>query len=319
MERDLDPREYVRERTALDCPALDRPALRRGGTGSSARDVRHVDPRDVFVRDLDLPRGRARERVKVHTQTYSLRGSEVRTLANVGAFRVIPAEDLRTLSGSRPDARTGDLYHLREAGLIRTIPYFVGRHRTSLVVLTDRGRDLLESRRVRGDDRGQVFYAGAVKPRELTHDSQTYRAYLQAAERLTAQGGDIRRVVLDFEMKRDCQQFLHQRNRARRRPDASVEPEVPTVEDWARDHDLPVQEGHVRFPDVQIEYEREDGRREVENVEVVTPHYRGALAASKAQSGFTCYYSGGRGRIGGGHSRSGGRPFDPRVAEGLLS
>jgi hypothetical protein len=75
----------------------------------------------------------------------------------------------------------------------------------------------------------------------------------------------------------------------------------------------------VRFPDVQIEYEREDGRREVENVEVVTPHYRGALAASKARSGFSCYHTGGRGRLGGGHSRSGSRPFDPRVAEELFS
>ena len=309
MERDPDPREY----------APERPALRRSGSGSSGRDVRHPDPRDVFVRALDLPRGRSRERVKVHTQTYTLRGSEVRTLANVGAFRVIPAEDLPTMSGSRSDARTGDLYHLREAGLVRTIPYFVGRHRTSLVVLTERGRDLLESRRVRGDEREQVFYAGAVKPRELTHDSQAYRAYLRAAERLTAQGVDIRRVVLDYEMKRDYQQFLQQRHRARRRPEAGVDQELPTIDEWARDHDLPVLDGHVQFPDVRIEFEREDGRREVENVEVVTPHYRGALAAAKARSGFTCYHSGGRGRIGGGHSRSGGRPFDPRVAEGLLS
>ncbi len=309
MERDLDPREQT----------LERPALRRGTSGSFGRDVHRPDPRDVVAQGLDLPRGRSRERVKVHTQTYTLRGSEVRTLANVGAFRVIPAEDLRSESSPRQDTRTGDLYHLREAGLVRTIPYLVGRHRTSLVVLTERGRDLLESRRVRSDERAQVFYAGALKPRELTHDSQTYRAYLHAAERLTAQGADIRRVALDYELKHDYQQFLHQRNRARRRPDDDVEHALPTVEDWARDHDLPVQDGHVRFPDIQIEYEREDGRREVENVEVVTPHYRGALAASKARSGFRCYHAGGRGRLGGGHSRSGSRPFDPRVAEELFS
>jgi hypothetical protein len=309
MERDLDPREQTRAR----------PALRRGASGSFGRDVRRPDPRDVVAQGLDLPRGRSRERVKVHTQTYTLRGSEVRMLANVGAFRVVPAEDLRVGSEPRPDARTGDLYHLREAGLARTIPYLVGRHRTSLVVLTERGRDLLESRRVRSDERAQVFYAGALKPRELTHDSQTYRAYLHAAERLTAQGADIRRVALDYEMKREYQQFLHQRNRARRRPEDDVERALPSVEDWARDHGLPVEDGHVRFPDVQIEYEREDGRREVENVEVVTPHYRGALAASKARSGFSCYHAGGRGRLGGGHSRSGSRPFDPRVAEELFS
>jgi len=309
MERDLDPREHPQER----------PTLHRGGRGSSGRDTRHVDPRDVFVRELDLPRGRSRERVRVHTKTYLLRGSEVRTLATVGAFRVVPAEDLRDTPESRSDARTGDLYHLREADLIRTIPYGVGRHRTSLIVLTERGRELLENRRVRGDEPLQEFYAGAVKPRELTHDSHAYRAYLHAAERLTAQGVDIRRVVLDYEMKRDYQRFLQQRNRARRRPDADADQEPQTVEAWARDHDLPARDGHVQFPDVQIEYEREDGRREVENVEVMTPHYRGALAAAKGRAGFTCYHSGGRGRLGGGHGRAGGRPFDPRVAEELLS
>ena len=56
----------------------------------------------------------------------------------------------------------------------------------------------------------------------------------------------------------------------------------------------------VQFPDLRIEYEWPDGRREIENVEVLTPHYRGAHAAAKARSGFTCYRGGGArvGRIG---------------------
>lgn len=311
MERDVDPREDTRQRAA---------ELRRGSRGSSGgREVRHLDPRDVFVRDLDLPRGRSRERVRVHTESYTLRGSEARTLATVGAFRVVPADDLRGVLGRPADTRTGDLYHLREAGLVRSIPHGVGRHRTSLIVLTERGRELLESRRMRKDEAGQVFYAGAVKPRELTHDSHAYRAYLRAAERLTAQGVEIRRVALDYELKRDYQRFLHQRNRARRQAESGAADELPSVADWAREHDLPVVDGHVQFPDVRLEYERPDGRREVENVEVVTPHYRGALASAKARSGFTCYRSGGRGRISGRSGRSGGRPFDPRVAEDLLS
>jgi hypothetical protein len=41
----------------------------------------------------------------------------------------------------------------------------------------------------------------------------------------------------------------------------------------------------------------------------VTEHYRGAHAASRTRAGFTCYGSGGR---------SGGRAFDPRVAEDFL-
>jgi hypothetical protein len=44
------------------------------------------DPRDVFVRDLDLPRGLERELVHDRDRDYTLDGSESRTLAIVGAF-----------------------------------------------------------------------------------------------------------------------------------------------------------------------------------------------------------------------------------------
>ena len=58
-------------------------------------------------------------------------------------------------------------------------------------------------------------------------------------------------------------------------------------------------------------------RRELEDLEIVTPHYRGAHAAAKARSGFRQYRSGGV-RLGG-RGRGRGRPFDPRVAEEVLS
>ena len=46
------------------------------------RDVREgdrQDPRDVFLRELDLPRGPRRERVFDRDRDYTLRGSESRT------------------------------------------------------------------------------------------------------------------------------------------------------------------------------------------------------------------------------------------------
>lgn len=58
--------------------------------------------------------------------------------------------------------------------------------------------------------------------------------------------------------------------------------------------------GHVQFPDVRIEYDI-DGRDRTLDVEVMTPHYRGAHAATKSGSGFALYFSN---RSGGG--RSGG-------------
>jgi len=76
---------------------------------------------------------------------------------------------------------------------------------------------------------------------------------------------------------------------------------------------------HVQFPDLRIEYDDRDGRVLTEDVEVTTAHYRGAHAAAKARSGFSCYRAVGA-RLGGGSgsSRSGGRGFDPRVAEEIL-
>ena len=95
---------------------------------------------------------------------------------------------------------------------------------------------------------------------------------------------------------------------------ALARPREPLAE-WAARRDLPVIDGHVHFPDVRIEYERPDGERRVEDVEVVTPHYRGAYAAAKGRTGFSCYRIdtgvGGRG----GHS---GRSPNPRIFEEFL-
>jgi hypothetical protein len=247
----------------------------------------------------------------------------VRTLAAAGTFRVVPTADLREQYRD-PRTQERDLTHLRQQGLIRTMPYVVNRTRTALVTLTDRGRAVLEeSRRGRGKEPGQAFYTGISKPRELAHDTRLYRAYQQAAARLADRGARVRRVVLEEELKRDYQRFLHASNRGRRdasgRPDRTAE----EIERWARERHLSSVDGHVELPDVRLEYEERDGRRGVEDVEVTTPHYRGAHAATKARSGFTCYRAVGA-RVGGarlgsaGGGKRGGRGFDPRVAEEFL-
>jgi hypothetical protein len=77
----------------------------------------------------------------------------------------------------------------------------------------EQGRELLETRRPPGEQAArQAFYAGVRKPRELEHDAQVYRAYLEAADRLTNRGDRLRRVVLDYELKREYQRFLQERN-----------------------------------------------------------------------------------------------------------
>lgn len=308
MWREIDPRHDERER-----PDLSRGSAARSEDGAGAP----ADSRgDALTRDLDLPRGSTRRPVRDRDRWLPLRESEVRMLATTGAFRVVVASDLRDHRGRPASARNGELRGLREAGLVETRPYLIGRGRTSLVTLTDRGRELLEQhRRDRPNDARQVYYAGFVKPRELSHDAQLYRAYARAAERLRTEGATVTRVVLDYELKRDYQRFLHDVKRERRRQAHDADPDAAAVAKWAADRDLPVLDGHVHFPDVRVEYERPNGERAIDDLEVVTPHYRGAYAAAKGQTGFRAY------RIDtglGGRGRRSGRTPHPRIVDEFL-
>jgi hypothetical protein len=136
---------------------------------------RDRDPRDVFVEGLDLPRGLEREIVlDERDRTYELNDEDCRTMATVGAFRVVSESDLRDPREGAFDPRDDNHRHLRDQGLMQSVS-LDGRER--VVTLTDRGRSLLEChRRDRDDERRQEFHAGVSRPRELTHDASLYRA-----------------------------------------------------------------------------------------------------------------------------------------------
>ncbi len=257
-------------------------------------------------------------RSRFATGRYDLRGSESRTLATVGAFRVVSASDLRDHDGRPLDVRSGDLRHLRESGLVDTLR--VQGRRDHVVTLTKEGRDLLNThRRPGGGQARQAFYAGVRKPRELGHDVHIYRAYERAARGIVERGGRIRRIVLDYELKRDYQRFLQERNR---RPDCDGRPdrEEHEVKDWALMHHLPYFDDQVHFPDVRIEWEDEYRRAREEDIEVTTEHYRGAHATAAARSGFSRYQAGSVAVFGGGGRGKGRRGGGaPGLAEEMLS
>ncbi len=281
-------------------------------TRLDSRDRGRADARDVFMAGVDLPRGLDRQHVRHRDRDHTLRGSETRTLTTVGAFRVVPAGDLRDRFERRLDPRHGELWHLREAGLVRTVR--LGRD-TSVVTLTREGRELLESRRrdAGAPDR-QAFHDGVQRPRELRHDAHIYRAYLEEAERLVGDGATIRRVVLENDLKAEYQAFLQERNRHRKESDGRPDRDVDEVRTWAFEHNLPCDDrGHVQFPDARIEYQI-NGLERTLDVEVMTPHYRGAHAAAKAGGGFACHWSGGGARGGG----RGGGGFGRGLAEEVL-
>src|SRR5437762_1123434 len=276
---------------------------------------RDVDPRDVFTRHVNLPRGVEREIVRYRDRDYSLRGSESRTLATVGAFRVVSSRDLRDGRDRALDPRLGDLRHLREQGLVDTVR--IPGSRDHAVALSKAGRGILEGHRDRDHEARQTFYDGLRREREREHDVQVYRAYEREAERLHERGADIARVVLDHELKSEYQRWLHARDRDRDDYDGHPDRTADEIREWAHEHDLPYFDDEVHFPDLRIEYREPDGRDDHLDGEVTTEHYRGAHGASVARSGFSCY-RGSSGRIGGGRGSRGGPGHQGGLAEEIL-
>ena len=81
---------------AIVSDAWDRDLGGRGSTSDRDRNEER-DPRDVFTKDLDLPRGRERRPVRERDRVYEIDGAESRTLATIGAFRVVAESDLHDI------------------------------------------------------------------------------------------------------------------------------------------------------------------------------------------------------------------------------
>lgn len=309
MHRDIDPPRPQEQ---------ERPDISRGGRAGG--DVNRLSPverdyRDVFIRDLALPQGSERERVRHRDRDYELRGSETRVLTTVGALRVVSAADLREPGQSTRSAER-DVERLRAAGLVETFSVTVDGERAQVLTLTEDGLDLLEAaRREARTGPEQTFHAGPATQRELQHDLKVLHAYREAADDIRAAGGRVRRVVLERDLKREYQQFLQAPNRERRSSSGRPARDAAEIARWADERRLPSQDGHVQFPDARVEYERADGSLDVRDLEVVTPHYRGAHAAAKARSGFSAHRAGGARLTARHQGARGGRGPDPRIAE----
>jgi hypothetical protein len=256
-------------------------------------------------RALETPERDVRQPVRgARGRDYQLRESEWRTLETIGTFRVVAATDVVGLARDEAGTRA-DLRHLADVRLVQQKTAIVDHKPTRLVVLTRDGKSLLEQHRsARDEHEKQQYYAGFVKPRELAHDAQLYRAYKAERSRLEAEGGRVTRVVLDYELKRDYQAFL---NRSDRPEGATLQADRAA---FAEAYGLPIVDDHLELPDLRLEVELADGSHDVRDVEVVTAHYSRSQLAGKVKAGFSLY------RAGGGTTR-GGTPYDPRGLEWL--
>ena len=122
-----------------------------GSRGGGTERDREEHSRDVFTRGLDVPRGRDREQVRDRDRVYEIDGTESRMLGTIGAFRVVSESDLHDLRDDSNNPRRS-VRHLEGEGLIRTSPLSSDDR---AVVLTERGRDLLEANRYERGDRSR--------------------------------------------------------------------------------------------------------------------------------------------------------------------
>ena len=140
-----------------------------------------------------------------------------------------------------------------------------------MLTATPAGAELARRQAVgQGLDPGQRTWAGLVKPGELAHDTEVYRAARAEIKRLLADQATIRRIRIDAELK----SIVAKRSETARARDGKAAADIERMQ-AAQDLGLPVDDnGKVHYPDVQIEYTDADGRTDHVNVEVATNDYR---------------------------------------------
>jgi len=259
-----------------DIPDGERSVEQGREEGRNARQSRPEGRRENVSSTRSRPSADKPER------DYKLSDSERKSLTDIGRFRTVSTKDL---SEQRYDANTAkmqqDIHHLSSQGLVRTRSVWLGKGKDQLevVTLTRRGKQALE----RSGERG-TFYSGFVKPAEMAHDAAIYRMYQAEASRITKQGSEIRRITLDYELKRSVYSPL-----------AKVKPGSPEYAkrqtEIAARNNLKVIKGHIQLPDLRIEYVTRDGQSKTTDLELATTHYRPGQLGAKAQAGFTFYAS----------------------------
>jgi hypothetical protein len=173
-----------------------------------------------------------------------------------------------------------DLRHLQGQQLIRLRSVrFEGAMR--VVTLTHRGARIM--RQVLKNSKDQEIYAGLKKPKDLRHDSALYEVYQAKVKEIEAAGGRIKRVVLDYELKKKLNRELSNVK------DASPSEAQKLKEEMAQNFSVAVVDGKLVVPDVRIEYQDRDGNDVRVDLEYLTETYRHGDISSKAEAGFHLY------------------------------
>jgi hypothetical protein len=246
----------------------------RSGTAEPSREQGNVNPNQQRSTE---PRTPYRDR----QWTYSLRISEIQTLRELGTFRAVDSEALAEIgyAGNR-DRMEQDLRNLiRQSLITRHSVEGPERERFQVLTLTKAGQRFLTKQKLM--PKGQPIYHGLVKTKEARHDATLYRLYHKAARQIESEGGKVRKVALDYELKKRINKEFARLGPERHNPEKKIA--------IAQAPDVCVVNGKVLVPDLQVEYENAEGQLSRVNLELATKNYRVGHLQAKAQAGFTLY------------------------------
>ncbi len=244
--------------------------------------ARHEDPRHARGRGPRTRRDRARD-----PREPRLPFEERKRLAleDLAIYRAVSFRDLSDarFGGNDFAARRG-VSQLQDAGLLVRGKGWGPRGRPFLILAATASGVRSAARRGPADQRR---WHGLVKPGEAHHDTAVYRAAREKIAHLEEEGFTVRRVRIDAELKSELAKAA-ERARAEGGPEAARLAQHRV----ARELGLPVSDGRVHVPDVQIEFERPGAEPGRVNVEVVTASYKDRAIKAKAAMGFHLAASG---------------------------
>lgn len=207
----------------------------------------------------------------------------MQALADIGRFRTVDVQDLvRFAYGGDQAHMRQDLENLRAQRLVEEKTVFHA-HKSARKLVTLTGEGLRMVRKASGLREEQRLYHGFLKPRELDHDADLYKVYQKAASELRQKGGRPLRVRLDFELKQE----INRAKEAARK--LSREERAALLRALAEENGLRAEGTSIHLPDIQIEYETQDGRIARENLELLSQNYREEGLRTKASAGFKIY------------------------------
>jgi hypothetical protein len=217
----------------------------------------------------------------LRNRTYFVRDSEFETLAEIGTFRVVAADDLAEFRYQGDTGRMKrEVRRLEQQQLLSEKTITIGERKTSRVFsLTKTGKRLVRKSGRLPDT--QAVYDGLVNTREANHDAELYRLYQNEIARIARAGGRPLRVVLDYELKRNLYRDL-----------ATLAPESDNRQARQRiaeKHGLSIVNGRIQIPDLRVEYETAEMGRKHVDLELATRNYGPRPLAEKAKAGFSLY------------------------------